>query len=55
MEKQKPVTGDQLTSNLKGQISEFEDWQKNIKELTDKGLNENFIKEYPAIEGPAYA
>lgn len=39
------VTGTDLISNLQGQVDEFESWQKNIKELTRKGIDEGLIKE----------
>jgi len=42
---QKPVSGKQLTANLKGQITEFQDWQKNLDELSGKGISSDLMVE----------
>lgn len=39
------ITGDQLVKNLKDQVNQFDDWQSNIAELANKGINEGLIKE----------
>lgn len=41
----KEVSGQQLLDNLKGQVETFEDWQKNIGELTSRGIDEGLLKE----------
>lgn len=39
------ATGKGLLDNLKNQIVGFKDWQKNIKELSKKGIDEGLLKE----------
>jgi TP901 family phage tail tape measure protein len=39
------VTGEQLLANLEGQVKAFEEWQKNIQTLIDRGLDEGLINE----------
>lgn len=41
----KDVSGQQLLDNLKGQVDTFEDWQKNIQELSARGIDEGLLKE----------
>lgn len=45
IEKKDPINGAKLISNLEGQVKEFEAWQKNIKELSTKGLDSELMKE----------
>ena len=42
---QKDVSGDTLLMNLYSQVSAFQDWQKNIKELAKKGISEGLLAE----------
>ena len=42
---QKDVSGDTLLMNLYSQVSAFQDWQKNIKALAKKGINEGLLAE----------
>ena len=42
---QKPVSGAQLTANLKGQITEFQTWQTNLESLSKKNVSKDFIEE----------
>lgn len=39
------VSGQALLDNLKGQVSTFEDWQKNIAELAAKGIDEGLLEQ----------
>lgn len=41
----KDVSGDQLLENLRGQVDSFRDWQANIQELANKGVDEGLIEE----------
>jgi hypothetical protein len=40
-----PTNGEQLIFNLQQQIKSFETWQKNMKDLAAKGVDEGLIKE----------
>lgn len=41
----KQVSGDVLLANLKGQVGAFEDWQENIADLAEKGIDEGLLAE----------
>jgi tape measure domain-containing protein len=45
------ITGDELLSNLTSQVHAFELWQKDIKNLSKKGIDDGLIKELEAM-GP---
>lgn len=41
----KPVSGAQLTYNLQSQIKDFNEWQQNLTDLSNKGVGDDFISE----------
>ncbi|MEN6349340.1 MAG: phage tail tape measure protein [Syntrophomonas sp.] len=41
----KQVSGNQLLANLQGQVKTFDNWQKNIAELSAKGIDEGLLEE----------
>lgn len=41
----KEVSGETLLDNLRGQVSAFEDWSKNIEELAARGVDKGLIEE----------
>ena len=41
----KPVSGARLTANLEGQIKDFDVWQQNLNDLSNKGIGEDLVKE----------
>jgi len=41
----KAISGDELITNLKSQVNAFDSWQKNIGDLTKKGIDEGLLKE----------
>ena len=41
----KDVSGDQLLDNLRGQVDAFDDWQQNIADLAERGVDEGLIEE----------
>lgn len=47
-------TGDSLLANLKGQVSGFKDWAKNINDLASKGIEEGLLEELRAMGPSAY-
>lgn len=48
---QRDVSGSTLIAALQSQVTAFEDWQKNIAELSSKGINEGLLAELQAM-GP---
>ncbi|MGE6515201.1 phage tail tape measure protein [Lysinibacillus sphaericus] len=48
---QRDVSGSALITALQSQVTAFEDWQKNIAELSSKGINEGLLAELQAM-GP---
>lgn len=50
----KEVSGKGLIDNLKSQVVAFKDWQKNVKSLAEKGINEGLLKELRGM-GPKAA
>jgi TP901 family phage tail tape measure protein len=51
---QKEVSGEQLLSNLKGQLETLEDWQKNLDALRERSLDSELLKELTDM-GPSAA
>jgi hypothetical protein len=45
MDTKQYVSGDRLIQNLKNQNAAFESWQKNINELSNKGIDSDLMKE----------
>jgi TP901 family phage tail tape measure protein len=45
IQKKSDVTGQQLLDNLKGQVSTFAEWQKNIKSLEKRGVDTGLVEE----------
>ena len=43
--KPQEVTGKQLSDNLKTQVESFTEWQQNITELSQKGIDEGLVQE----------
>jgi DNA repair exonuclease SbcCD ATPase subunit len=39
------VSGEQLLENLRGQVEAFEDWEKDITELAERGINKGLLEE----------
>lgn len=47
-------TGDSLLSNLKGQVSGFKNWAKDINDLASKGIQKGLLEELRAMGPSAY-
>lgn len=45
VEQKDPIDGKELITNLKDQVSEFEDWQENITKLSEKAISKSLLKE----------
>ena len=45
VDKTQNVSGEVLLTNLQDQVNAFDDWQKNIKDLVSKGLDDGLVKE----------
>lgn len=41
----KPISGKQLTFNLENQMKDIDNWQKNLNDLSSKGVSDEFITE----------
>lgn len=48
-------TGDSLLANLKGQVSGFKDWAKDIGDLASKGIEKGLLEELRAMGPSAYS
>lgn len=54
VEKESEVTGDDLLKNLQGQVETFEEWQKNMQELQERGITGALLEELKEL-GPRSA
>ena len=54
VEPKETVDGADLFTNLQSQVDAFEDWQKDINELADKGINAKLLEELQEM-GPSSA